>query len=88
MITNDHSLARQLQAVGHILDERGAFKEVLVHQADDGFIVHALEIQWGHGQSVWTPVTILIEANEVKETIEGIALPAAPAAKAERRWWR
>jgi hypothetical protein len=88
MALDQEPLARRLQAVGHILDQRGAFKEVLVHQADDGFIVHALAAHWGTEQSQWTPTTILIEESEVRDALASLALPVGAPAKAEKRWWR
>jgi hypothetical protein len=78
------SFARQLEAVGHILDGRAApLKEVCVLQAGDGFLVHAFEPAFGREHSSYAPVTIPIEAEEVRAAIDRMAAPAAG-----KSWWR
>ena len=78
------TLARQLEAVGRILDGRPRpLKEVCVLQAGDGFIVQGFEPTFGLASSSYAPVTIQIEAEEVRAALAETSAPA-PA----RSWWR
>ena len=78
------TFARQLEAVGRILDGRPQpIKEVCVLQAGDGFIVHGFEPAFGRANSSYVPVTIPIEAEELSAVLGETAAPT-PA----RTWWR
>jgi hypothetical protein len=83
MVTGNLTLAQQLEAVGRVLEERApSLKQVCVMQSGDDFIVHGLEAKLGRGQSNYLPVTIEIEADEVRAArlmIDG---------KRDQPWWR
>ena len=84
MGTETTTLARQLEAVGRILDGRPQpIKEVCVLQAGDGFIVHGFEPAFGRANSGYVPVTIPIEAEAVRAMLAESSAPASA-----RSWWR
>lgn len=78
------SFAKRLEAVGHILDQRGTISEIVVQQADAGFIVHGLELAWGQERANVAAVSIVIEPEELDAALAARATePVAPA----KRWW-
>jgi hypothetical protein len=57
----------QLRALGRILDRRPTLRsEICLLQAGDGYIVNAVEARSTYNDYLYTDVTLVIEADELK----------------------